>query len=154
MARVYKSCNVERMGAILREFCSDRLVGLKKEDKAALIVEKVPRARLMEILAGGAQEPVAKRAKRGSVQAASNVAPRPNRTLAEFFEAPNAVVNQGAEQARPGLCAQMRHQPWATSTSKWCQQGPPRTQFVLIRNSPAHPRHPRTAVIPRQLPRL
>ena len=44
MARVYKICNVERMGAILREFCSDRLVGLKKEDKAALIVEKVPRA--------------------------------------------------------------------------------------------------------------
>ena len=95
MARVYKICNVERMGAILREFCSDRLVGLKKEDKAALIVEKVPRARLMEILAGDAQEPLAKRAKRGSVQA-------PNRTLAEFFEAPNAVVNQGAEQARPG----------------------------------------------------
>ena len=58
-------------------------------------LEKVPRARMMEILAGGAQEPLAKRAKRGSVQA-------PNRTHAEFFEAPNAVVNQGAEQTSPG----------------------------------------------------
>ena len=102
MARVQKMCNVGRMSAILKEFCNDHPAGLKLVDKAALLVRAVPRDRLLRILADGSQEPVAKRAKRGSVQAASNVAPRPNRTLAEFFEAPNAVVNQGAEQARPG----------------------------------------------------
>ena len=66
--------------------CIDHPAGLKMADKAALLVQTVPRDRLLETLASGSQEPPTKRAKRGSAQAASSVAPQANRSLTEFSE--------------------------------------------------------------------
>ncbi len=79
-------------------------------DKAALLVRKVPRARLLEILADAAEEPAAKRAKRGNSGAPSTAAPQPNRSLvapstaaqqpnrslAEFFGEPVTNVERPA----------------------------------------------------------
>ena len=50
MARVQKSFKVARMNAILEECSVERPPGMKMADKAALIVEKVPRDRLLNFL--------------------------------------------------------------------------------------------------------
>ena len=66
MARLQKMCKVGRMNTMLKEFCIDHPAGLKMADKAALLVQTVPRDRLLETLASGSQEPPTKRATRGS----------------------------------------------------------------------------------------
>ena len=64
MARVQKSFKVARMNAILKECRVKHRPGLKMADKAALIVEAVPRDRLMEFLErSGTDAPATKKAR-------------------------------------------------------------------------------------------
>ena len=51
MARLQKLCKVGRMNSLLKEHDIHYEVGLKVADKAALLVQKLPRDRLLEILA-------------------------------------------------------------------------------------------------------
>ena len=51
MARLQKMCKVRRMNSLLKEHDIHYEVGLKVADKAALLVQKLPRDRLLEILA-------------------------------------------------------------------------------------------------------
>ena len=68
MARVQKSFKVSRMNAILKECNVARRPGLRMADKAALIVEEVPRGRLVEFLESAREEaPPAKKARAGPI---------------------------------------------------------------------------------------
>ena len=57
MARILKEVKVGRMNAILKDLRIPRPRGLKKEDKATLIVDTMPRDQLLRFLAGPTQEP-------------------------------------------------------------------------------------------------
>ena len=57
MARVLKEVKVGRANAILQDLRIPRPTGLKKEDKAALLLSKIPREQLLQILAGPTQAP-------------------------------------------------------------------------------------------------
>jgi len=64
MARVQKSFKVARMNAILKECKVERQAGMKMADKAALIVEKVPRDRLLNFLGASDEDAPAKKKSR------------------------------------------------------------------------------------------
>ena len=64
MARVQKAFKVARMNAILKECKVERQPGMKMADKAALIVEKVPRDRLLNFLENPAEDAPAKKKSR------------------------------------------------------------------------------------------
>ena len=64
MARVQKAFKVARMNAILKECKVERQPGMKMADKAALIVEKVPRDRLLNFLGNPAEDAPAKKKSR------------------------------------------------------------------------------------------
>jgi len=100
MARLQKMCKVRRMNSLLKEHGIQHEVGLKVADKAALLVQKVPRDRLLEILANPqltATPKSAPRTSRGSASSVGPVAPPSkrargaqasdarNRSLTEFF---------------------------------------------------------------------
>jgi len=100
MARLQKLCKVGRMNSLLKEHGIQHEVGLKVADKAALLVQKVPRDRLLEILANPqltATPKSAPRTSRGSASSVGPVAPPSkrargaqasdarNRSLTEFF---------------------------------------------------------------------
>ena len=57
MARLQKTCKVGRMSRMLKEFSIEHSAGLKMADMAALLVQSVPRERLLETLANSSQEP-------------------------------------------------------------------------------------------------
>ena len=71
MARLQKLCKVRRMNSLLNEHSIKHEVGLKVADKAALLVQKVPRDRLLEILANPQLTATPKSAPRTSRSSAS-----------------------------------------------------------------------------------
>ena len=75
MARLQKLCKVRRMNSLLNEHSIKHEVGLKVADKAALLVQKVPRDRLLEILANPQLTATPKSAPRTSRGSASSVGP-------------------------------------------------------------------------------
>ena len=64
MARVQKAFKVARMNVILKECKVERQPGMKMADKAALIVEKIPRDRLLNFLENPADDAPAKKKSR------------------------------------------------------------------------------------------
>ena len=86
MARVQKAFKVARMNAILKECDVERQPGLKMADKAALIVEKVPRDRLLNFLENPAEDAPAKES------------PGPSRL---FFRAVHPLRSLGISTIRP-----------------------------------------------------
>ena len=87
MARCLKQIKVRRMNEVLAKF-GDRPAGLKKEDKAALLIERVPREDLLRLLESPdalVEPPMAKRAK---TTAAPQPTATPPKTLLEMFKLP------------------------------------------------------------------
>ena len=84
MARILKEVKVGRMNAILKDLRMHRPTGLKKEDKAALMLNKMPRDRLLRILAGLAQEPASDQGPPAIFEPPARPAKR-QRALKEFF---------------------------------------------------------------------
>ena len=84
MARCLKQIKVRRMNEVLAKF-GDRPVGLKKEDKAALLIERVPRDDLLRLLGSPEAHVEPPQAKRAKTAVATQPTAAPTRTLADMF---------------------------------------------------------------------
>ena len=99
MARVQKSFKVARMNAILKECSVARQPGMKMADKAALIVEKVPRDRLLSFLeTAGTEVPAMKRSRTEQILPPSSDSNLITRHFHNDAASPNAEGHQPETQ--------------------------------------------------------